>query len=475
MSRAEKIEYLNLLQEKARRMHDRMLQTTYTKLYQWQRQFNAATKDSDFSLLMAANQVGKSLTGCVIDAYHLTGEYPDDWEGHKFEFPPRMWLLGFSMEKTRDLLQEKLFGKYNGCFPGGYVRADLILGHLSATGTTNAMREVQVKHKSGGTSIVQFWSYSQGAHALMGDVVDWFHIDEEPRDAAIYPQVITRTINGNKGNGGKGILTFTPENGRTELVIQFMDNSSNGQYYQRVEWKDAPHITPDKAERMLAQYPSWQRDMRTRGLPLLGTGLIFDLDMEKCKVKRFECPDHWLVINGMDFGWDHPQAHVQLWIDPDDWCIYVAQAMKASKLQPFEVWERVKSWAKDIPSAWPADGFQTEKGTGKTQKSYYEEAGWDMCHHQAKWPDDGNSVEQGLIEIYKLIQLGQFKIFDHLSDVFEEFSQYHRDDNGKIVKIKDDILDAIRYAYMMRRFAIRKCEIGVTEDYEEPHTSGGWA
>jgi phage terminase large subunit-like protein len=475
MSRQQKIEYLTLLEEKAKRKHNNKLKDTYEAFYPWQRQFNAATKDNDFCLLMAANQVGKSLTGCAIDAYHLTGEYPDDWEGHRFDFPPRCWLLGFSMEKTRDLLQEKLFGKYQeGSFPGGNVRAELILGHLSATGTPNAMREVQVRHKSGGISVVQFWSYSQGEHALMGDVVDWFHIDEEPRDQAIYPQVITRTINGNKGKGGKGILTFTPENGRTELVIQFMDNASKGQYYQRVEWKDAPHITPEKAERMLAQYPAWQRDMRTKGLPLLGTGLIFDLDMDACKVKPFECPDHWLMINGMDFGWDHPQSHVQLWINPDEWIIYVARAMKVSKKQPYEAWQMVKMWADKIPSAWPADGFQTEKGTGKTQKSYYEEAGWYMLHSQATWPTGGNSVEQGLIEIYKLIQLGQFKIFDHLADVFDEFSQYHRDEHGKIVKVKDDILDAIRYAYMMRRYAIRKSDIDADEDYEPESTSRTW-
>lgn len=476
MSRAAKLEYLTLLEEKARRKHNNKLVDTYKSLYGWQKKFNGATKDNDFCLLMAANQVGKSLTGCLIDACHLTGEYPEGWEGHRFDFAPRIWLLGYSMEKTRDLLQEKLFGKYHESkFPGGYVRADLITGHIGATGTTNAMREVQVKHKSGGTSVVQFWSYSQGEHALMGDVVDWFHIDEEPRDAAIYPQVITRTINGDKGKGGRGILTFTPENGRTELVIQFMDNTTKGQYYQRVEWKDAPHITPEKAEKMLDQYPSWQRDMRTKGLPLLGTGLIFDLDIEACKVKAFECPEHWLVINGMDIGWDHPQAHAQLWINPDEWCIYVTRGIKASKKQPYEMWELVKSWAKDVPTSWPADGFQTEKGTGKTQKSYYEDAGWSMLFEQATWPDGGNSVEQGLIEIYKLIQLGQFKIFDHLSDVFEEFQQYHRDENGKIVKKMDDLLDAIRYAYMMRRHAIRKCDIGADyEDDDTPTDDGKW-
>ncbi|MCV5934662.1 terminase, partial [Escherichia coli] len=36
---------------------------------------------------------------------------------------------------------------------------------------------------------------------------------------------------------------------------------------------------------------------------------------------------------------------------------------------------------------------------------------------------------------------------------FEEFRLYHRDENGKIVKLNDDVLSAVRYAYMMRRFA----------------------
>ena len=102
-----------------------------------------------------------------------------------------------------------------------------------------------------------------------------------------------------------------------------------------------------------------------------------------------------------------------------------------------------------------------------------EDAGWEMLFEQAKWPSGGSSVEQGLIEIYKLIQLGQFKIFDHLSGVFEEFSQYHRDDNGKIVKVADDLLDAIRYAYMMRRHAIRKCDIGVIDDDDDNHQDDG--
>jgi hypothetical protein len=209
----------------------------------------------------------------------------------------------------------------------------------------------------------------------------------------------------------------------------------------------------------------------------LGTGLIFDLDIEQCKIKPFDCPDHWMVINGMDFGWEHPQAHIQLWINQDEGVVYVARARKAAKKQPYEIWEQIKVWAKDVPSAWPHDGLQTEKGSAKQQKSYYEDAGWVMLDNHATWAAGGNGVEQGIVEIYNLITLGKFFIFDHLSDTFDEFMQYHRDENGNIVKIKDDIISAIRYAYMMRRYAIRKQDIGAVDDddYEPQTANSRWA
>src|SRR5690606_24611887 len=132
------------------------------------------------------------------------------------------------------------------------------------------------------------------------------------RDQTIRPQVLTRTINGDRGKGGRGIYTFTPENGRTDLVIKFMDDPSPAQFFMKKGWDDAPHMTQEKRDRLLDQYPEHQRDMRTKGEPMLGTGRIYDIADEFITCDPIEAPDHWYVINGMDFGWDHPQAHVQL-------------------------------------------------------------------------------------------------------------------------------------------------------------------
>lgn len=461
LSRQEKIELLQLLEEQKKRNAKKLALLQFESLYDWQLKFISATADHTSCMLMAANRVGKTRTGLTIDAMHLLGDYPGDYAGHRFTNAPLCWLLGFSMEKTRDLLQSPLFGRLEGNkWTGGLIPADRIIDHKSAQGTSGAMREVRVHHASGGVAVCQFWSYSQGQHAIMGDSVDWYHIDEEPRDKNIFPQVLTRTATGDNGKGGRGILTFTPENGRTELVVQFMDTPSAGQYMQRATWDDAKHLSESTKADLLAQYPAWQRDMRTKGLPLLGAGLIFDFGDDQIKCQPFECPPHWWVVNGMDFGWDHPQAHVQLWIDRDSDVIYLAQAWKKSRTTPATAWGAVKPWAAQVPTAWPADGLQSEKSSGDQQKKGYQDAGWNMMHEHATWQGGGVGVEAGLVELYERMTTGKFKVFSHLSDWFEEKLNYHRDESGKIVKVNDDLLSATRYAYMMQRFAVQKSSIG---------------
>jgi phage terminase large subunit-like protein len=415
LTEQEEIELLSLLETEQTFLKTVLYKTVYDTFYPWQKDFTKATAEYFECCLCAANQIGKTYTGTNLDALHLMGDYPDDYEGYRFEFAPLCWLLGYSMEKTRDLLQTALFGRLiGGKFEGGLVPADHILTHESSGGTANAMRTVRVKHKLG-VSVVQFWSYAQGQHAIMGDVVDWFHVDEEPRDQKIRPQLLTRTINGDKGKGGRGIYTFTPENGRTDLVVKFMDDPDKSQFFMQKGWVDAPHISPEKAERLLGSYPTHQREMRSKGTPMLGHGRIYDLSEDFITCDAFEIPKHFYVIDGMDFGWDHPQAHIQLCWDRDMGIFYVTKGIKMRQTSPDNAWGAVKQWADGVPS---------------------------------------NGVEAGLYEIRDLMSKGKFKVFAGLRDVLDEASNYHRNEQGKIVKTGDDLWDAIRYAYMMKREAI---------------------
>jgi phage terminase large subunit-like protein len=477
-TRAELEEFAVLLEEKARRQADTRYKTQFATLYDWQTDFIAQTASFSQCCLIAANRIGKTYLGTYIDAVHALGEYPDDWPGHRFDHAPLIWCLGYSGEKTRDLLQKALVGRKIGDkFEGGLIPASRVIGYESMSGTPNAVRTVLIKHITGETSTIQFWSYSQGQHALMGDGVDWFHIDEEPEDPEIFPQVLTRTATGDRGRGGRGILTFTPENGRTELVIQFMDSPGRAQFCMQKGWDDAPHLGEKVKEDLLTSYPKHQREMRTKGVPMLGHGRIYDLAEEDITCAPFPIPPHFRVIGGMDFGWDHPQAQAQLVFNPETDDFYVTRVWKKRQVSPDAAWGSCKTWAADIPIAWPADGLQTEKGSAKQQKVYYTDAGFKLLAKHATWPDGSNGVEAGLFEIRDLMMKGKFKVFAGLRDFFDEFLQYHRDSNGHLVKSRDDVLDAVRYAYMMRRMSVSfgdKRRKPLEEPLPPISNDGGW-
>lgn len=460
LSREQKIELLHLLEEKQRRVKRYKYRTFFESRHPWQKRFIASTKEYSQSALIAANRVGKTETATYIDAIHAMGDYPTDWPGHKFDHAPLIWVLGYSGEKCRDLLQAPLIGrKTDNGWEGGLIPGELIVSTEAMTGTPNAVRSAYIKHKSGSVAKIQFWSYSQGQHALMGDSVDWFHIDEEPKDPDIFPQVLTRTATGDNNRGGRGILTFTPENGRTQLVMGFMDTPGPGQTCMNVGWDDAPHLSEKMKVELMASFPAHQRDMRTKGIPMLGHGRIYDLPDDAIMCAPFACPDHFFVIDGQDFGWDHPQSHIQLWEDRDEDVIYIAHAWKGKNKKADEAWRIVKPWATNVPTAWPHDGLQHEKGGGQQLKEQYKAEGFRMLGEHATWPDGTNKVEPGIHEIRERMLDGKFKVFSTCTDFFDEYRMYHRDEHGKIVKTNDDVLDAVRYAYMMRRNAMQQFHI----------------
>src|SRR4051812_12636127 len=69
----------------------------YTK----QRAFHAAGKTHDERLFMAGNQLGKTIAGGFEWAIHLTGRYPDWWDGRSFDSPVEFWASGVTGLSTR--------------------------------------------------------------------------------------------------------------------------------------------------------------------------------------------------------------------------------------------------------------------------------------------------------------------------------------------------------------------------------------
>ena len=110
------------------------------------------------------------------------------------------------------------------------------------------------------------------------------------------------------------------------------------------------------------------------------------------------------------------------------------------------------AWAVTHPVAWPQDGFQHDKGSGEELAAQYRAQGLAMIAEAASHEGGGNGVEAGVLGLLDRMQTGRFKVFAGNADFFEEFRLYHRKD-GRIVKERDDLISAVRYALMMLRFA----------------------
>lgn len=168
---------------------------------------------------MAGNRVGKSQAGGFEMACHLTGDYPHWWDGRKFEKPVDAWAAGDTGQTTRDIIQYILLGP-PGEMGTGLIAKDKIVGYKIRPGIPNAIDSVEVKHSSGGTSYLGFKSYDQKRRSFQGTAKHVIWLDEEPPEE-VYGESIMRTMTTN----GLIYVTFTPLQGLTEFVMDFMENS----------------------------------------------------------------------------------------------------------------------------------------------------------------------------------------------------------------------------------------------------------
>lgn len=238
----------------------------------------------------------------------------------------------------------------------------------------------------------------------------------------------------------------------------------------RMTIDDAEHYTPEERQAIIDSYPAHERLARVQGIPAMGSGRVFPVAEEEITCEPFAIPKHWFLIGGMDFGWDHPTAAVQLAIDRDTDTIYVGACYKRKEATPLEHAASLKKWGR-FPWAWPADAYQRDKRSGGTLRQDYLDHGMNMLAEHATHPDGGASVEAGVMDMLTRMQTGRFKVFSHLAPWLDEFRQYHRKD-GVIVKLKDDLMDATRYALMMQRFAQPAYMLADDYDPEDRFESG---
>lgn len=399
-------------------------------------------------------------------ACHLTGLYPDNWKGRRFEKPTRGWIAGETSLVVRDVQQKKLCGEpgVEDLFGTGMIPKDLFVDRPSlARGVTDAYDTIQVRHVSGGVSVGRFKSYEQGRTKFQGESIDWGWADEEPPED-VYAEFLTRTV----ATGGMCFMTFTPLKGRSAVVIRFLDEPSPDRGVITMTIDDAQHIAPEERARIIAGFLPHEREARARGVPMLGSGRIFMTPEETILEDAVSAvPPQWAKLWAIDFGIDHPFAAVLLAWDRDADVIHILHCIRMQDALVMQHARAILTVGAAVPVAWPHDGHVRDRNSGEPLAKLYKAEKLLMLPDHAQWESGGISTEAGVLEWDQRERNGKLKVARHLTDWLEERRFYHRKD-GQIVKIKDDLMSATRIGLMAKRFA-RPVQLGSHRQPREPN------
>ena len=453
----------------------------YRKLDFWrpypkQQEFFCATLHHREVGLFAGSQLGKTESAAFMMACHLTGLYPKFWKGRRFDHAIMAWAVGENLKMTRDIMQAKLCGTPGSRedFGSGMIPKHLMPldGVVMARGEGDAFDSIQVRHVSGGISTLRFRTYQAGRAALQGQTLDYCWLDEEPDSLEIYTECLARL----GGTGGSLVITFTPLRGMSGISIRYRQEHSPDRTFVQMGLDDVPpvegeggegpvgHIPLAERQRIIAGYPEHEREARTRGEPMLGSGRIYKTSetsvIEDADPLSF--PLYWRWGAGMDLGMDHPWAYVLMAHDVDTDVIHlVAELRMSDAASPAHV-QAIRTLEKrmfnrhmDFPTAWPTDAGTRERNNALPFKNSYVDHGLRMmpepASHQNVTGQAAYSLEAGVAEIDQRERAGKWKIARGMLCYLEERRLYHRKD-GEIVRLRDDTLAAARYGYMMRRY-----------------------
>ncbi|EBV2055765.1 hypothetical protein EWD52_23505 [Salmonella enterica subsp. enterica serovar Braenderup] len=326
--------------------------------FDYQKQFMDAGKEYRIRFHQAGNRTGKTRGSCAEFSYHLTGDYPDWWDGLRVpDGGHTYWAIGINYDSLKKVLQKELIGTNNAkqrhLVGEGSIPRECI--DLDKGFETDGARVIQctVKHKSGRDNTLMFYGCENEA-AMMGQKVRGILMDEEPpyNSINIYTQGLTRLQNaGGPGVDGFMIITATPENGQTALLDIFDKNESGKLYRQYNTMEDNPTLTDEQREEYLGALPEWEREMRSKGIPIAGQGLVFGgIDESKIVIKECVIDPYDETMIGIDWGKSQdPTVLVVCTRNPqtDHYQIIFEKVFKESEFDRSP--ENVANWIKASP------------------------------------------------------------------------------------------------------------------------------
>lgn len=231
-------------------------------------------------------------------------------------------------------------------------------------------------------------------------------------------------------------------------------------------WDDVPHLDEATKKEMLKSIPPHLRGARTKGSPSLGSGAIYGIDQDEFTCEPFRIPAHFARGYGMDVGWKKTAAAFGAW-DRDNDIIYIHSEHYRGRAEPSVHAEAIKARGDWLIGA--IDYAGTDQSSGERLIDIYSSLGLNVV--KAK-----KEVEAGILEVWQLLSTGRLKVFSSCQNWLAEHRQYRRDENGKVVKANDHLMDSTRYLIRLRSVVMKTMPVvrPVTDGFKIADTSGGY-
>ncbi|EBG6832022.1 hypothetical protein FJB73_23010, partial [Salmonella enterica subsp. enterica] len=465
---------------KNKKKFERYNQLAFFKPYPYQLDWIAASKDFHHRYLSAGNRLGKTYGACMELAAQITGLFPDWWPGVKINLdrPGVFWVIGKSQQSTNDSLMKLLLG-VSDC------------RHLAELGTGTIPREcintfsmdkdgarclkVRIKHVNGYENVLHFFAATQDEGVFMGQAVDFILMDEQSVwETELFAQCSMRVLTTN----GYVHVTCTPEEGASKLWNQFKENKEGDLYFQNTTWNDCPHITEEMKKSILSTVPEWQREMRSKGIPVRGSGAVYPYKDEEIHAKLdlntiLANAYAYKLLWSCDFGYSSnasadPSVLTLLAYHIETDIIYIVEEWNSKQdrfknrlaHQPAHMASIIKaSKFPYAPLICPHDAQKQMDGIGTatTRLAEFKKLGINVLPkvfeipHQLTTgifnaPKHPRSLEWTISYMNTLFHDGKLKLdTKKLKETMREFRLYHTKDNGNPSDKDNHHMDSIRY------------------------------
>ena len=440
-------------------------QLTYFRPFEHQMRFFAT--DTPRRGILAANRIGKTVSTCYETAMHLTGRYPEWYQGRRWDRPITAMVAGEGWSQVALVLQNELLGspdvKLVESLGTGAIPRDCIVLDTMRNDGANCIG-VEIRHVSGGRSYLLFANYTQEVRQLQGFKLDLAVFDEQPPDD-FFSEIVTRTAT----TQGVVLCSFTPLKGLNGLVSKFW-NREAGYDFVRVSWADVPEYdawgepfllqsTRDQLER---DYLPHEREARIQGRPIQGRGAVFQ--MRSWPTYRpgdfdFRTLPNIQRIIALDLGLVNDRTVISLmyWdpLEREAWLhrqIVVRGVDEAIPAQYINHLLRPEVFG--TPIVLPPDASTPGRYTmsSSSVRELFEQYELNVIQDPVMNPPDSqgrrtNHKSYGVNIMRQMMEFGTFHINENCVEFLSEAQNYHVDDRGRFSD-PDDCLDSARYALL---------------------------